>query len=238
MLNTYKTILSQRAQLTSDVYLYHFDLAEPKEIKFSAGQYLMIKVPTDRGPLSRLYSVASSAAEKNNFDLIIQIFPGGLASTFLSNLNLQDEVIFQGPAGKFNLNKNNRPKIFLATGTGIAPIKSILTANFPMNNFHLFWGLKTFKDLYLFDQLKKFNPKICLSREQNLNMIPEADRQYFDLGHVDAVMEKQLPELHLQGLPMTDCEFYLCGGREVVESLRQGLLAKNILPENIYFEKF
>jgi NAD(P)H-flavin reductase len=231
MLNTYKTILSQRTQLTSDVYLYHFDLAEPKKILFTAGQYLMIKVPTDRGPLSRLYSIASSSEQKNDFDLIVQIFPGGLASTFLSNLSIQDQVVFQGPAGKFSLNENDRTKIFLATGTGIAPIKSILTANFSMNNFHLFWGLKTFRDVYLLDQLKKFNPKICLSREENLEIIPKDDKQYFNLGHVDLVMEKQ-------GLNIAASEFYLCGGREVVESLRQGLLAKNILPENIYFEKF
>ncbi|MDO8741758.1 MAG: FAD-binding oxidoreductase, partial [Candidatus Roizmanbacteria bacterium] len=101
MLTTFKTLLTSKTQLNSDTYLYHFDLIEPKEIKFRAGQYLMIKIPTDNGWISRLYSIASSTAEKNSFELIIQIIPGGLASGYLSGLKVKDELIFQGPAGFF-----------------------------------------------------------------------------------------------------------------------------------------
>ncbi len=237
MLNAYKTILSQRIQLTADVYLYRFDLIEPKEIVFTAGQYLTLKISTDRGPLSRLYSIASANSEKNNFNLIIQIFPGGLASTFFSNLNIQDEVIFYGPSGKFSVKENNRPKIFLATGTGIAPIKSILISEQQLlkANFYLFWGVKTLKDAYLVEEIKKFNPKICLSREENLDAISETDRPYFDLGYVNLSLEKQLNN---NRMPITDYDFYLCGGKEIVESLRSFLINKGILTSNIFFEKF
>ena len=122
----------------------------------------------------------------------------------------------------------------------VIPASNLQPQN-PASNFQhqtsifLFWGLKTYKDVYLFDELKEFNLKICLSRESNLNMILEPDRQYFDLGHVDQVMERQLANYRLQ---ITDYEFYLCGGRNVVESLRQNLLSKNIPQEYIYFEKF
>ena len=57
MLLTYKTILSKKSQLNSDTYLYHFDLIEPREINFKAGQYLMIKIPTDKDPVSDRKSV-------------------------------------------------------------------------------------------------------------------------------------------------------------------------------------
>ncbi|MDO9027763.1 MAG: FAD-binding oxidoreductase [Candidatus Roizmanbacteria bacterium] len=236
MLSTYKTILSQKTQLTSDVYLYDFDLIEPKEINFKAGQYLMIKITTDKGPVSRLYSIASSAAEKNSFELIIQIISGGLASNYLSNLKVKDEIVFQGPAGMFRLKENDRPKIFLATGTGIAPVRSILkNFQFSIFNFQLFWGLKNYQDVYLLDELKQFNPTICLSREQNLGMISENDKKYFELGHIDQCLEKQLENY---GLRITDYDFYLCGRREAVESLRLFLINKGVLQENIYFEKF
>jgi len=228
MLLTYKTLLSQKSQLNSNTHLYHFDLLEPKEIVFKAGQYLMLKVPSDKGPVSRLYSIASSAAEKNSFELIIQIIPGGLASNYLSNLKVKDEIIFQGPAGMFGLKENDRPKIFLTTGTGIAPVKSMLESyQLPVSSYSLFWGLKTYKDIYLFDELKEFNLKICLSREQNLNMILENDKKYFELGHVDSYCPL-----------LTTADYYLCGGRQIVESLRQFLIAKNIPKENIFFEKF
>jgi NAD(P)H-flavin reductase len=232
VLITYKTILSYKSQLNSNTYLYHFDLLEPKEIIFKPGQYVILKVPADKGVVSRLYSIASPNSNKNSFELIIGLIPGGLASNYLFSLEEKTEVIFQGPAGMFELRKNDRKKTFMVTGTGIAPILSMIKSNLPPiksgSNFQLFWGLKNYKDVYLFEELKKFNIKICLSREENFNMIPEADRKYFELGHIDKTIERQID----------NSEFYICGGRLVVESLKQFLLSKNIPGENIIFEKF
>lgn len=252
MLLTYKTLLTKKSQLNSNTYLYHFNLLEPKEIIFKAGQYLILKVPSDRGPVSRLYSIASPNTNKNNFDLIIGIIPGGLASNYLFSLEENTEVVFEGAAGVFLLKKNEKIKTFLVTGTGIAPARSILISNIKdqilktqikNQKFYLFWGLKKFEDIYLLEELKQlsnetleqFKFKICLSREQNLNMIPELEKKYFDLGHVDTCFEKQLKDY---GLRIMDYEFYICGGRNVVEALKQTLLDKNIPFENIIIERF
>lgn len=244
MLITYKTILSHKSQLNSNTYLYHFDLLEPKEIVFKPGQYVILKVPSEKGPVSRLYSIASSNNNKNSFELIIELIPGGLASNYLFSLKEKTEVIFQGPAGKFELRKNDRTKIFMVTGTGIAPIRSMLISNIKNQKFILFWGLKYYQDVYLLNELKQwsnetmkqFSFKIYLSREENLNMIPEADRKFFELGHVDSCFMKQSNNETMKQL--NEFEFYLCGGRLFVESLKQFLLNKNVLGENIVFEKF
>jgi len=253
MLSTFKTILFKKSQLNSNTYLYHFNLLEPKEINFRAGQYLMLKVPSDKGPVSRLYSIASSNTIKNSFDLIIGIIPGGLASNYLFSLTENTEVIFQGPAGMFGLKENDREKIFLVTGTGIAPIRSILISNIKdqisklqskSQKYNLFWGLKNYSDVYMLDEFKQLNNeamkqfefKICLSQEQNLDMIPEEDKKYFELGHVDSCFGKQYNNITIEQL--SNIELYLCGGRTVVDSLRQFLLTKNVPQENIYFEKF
>ncbi|MBI5122877.1 hypothetical protein HZA75_03385 [Candidatus Roizmanbacteria bacterium] len=237
MLNIYKTTLSKKSQLNSNTYLYNFNLLEPREINFKAGQYLMIKIPTDKGPVSRLYSIASPNTNRNSLELIIGMVPGGLASNYLFSLKENTEVVFQGPAGMFGLKENNGPKIFLTTGTGIAPVKSMLESyQLPVSSYSLLWGLKTYKDIYLFDELKEFNLKICLSREQNLDMIPEVDKKFFELGHVDSCFEKQFNNGTMKQL--NNYDFYLCGGRNIIESLRQFLVAKNVPKENIYFEKF
>lgn len=245
MLQTYKTILSHKSQLNSNTYLYHFDLIEPKEISFRPGQYVMLKVPSEKGPVSRLYSIASPNTIKNSFQLVIEIVPGGLASSYLLGLKEKNEVIFQGPAGMFGLKENEKEKIFLVTGTGIAPVRSMLISNikdqiskiqFKNKKYYLYWGLKNYKDVYMFSDFKQLainnqqlSINICLSREQNLDMIPGADRKYFTLGHVDSCFSQQLNN---------NMEFYLCGGRNIVESLKQFLLAKNVSMENIIFEKF
>ncbi|MFA6081281.1 MAG: FAD-binding oxidoreductase [Patescibacteria group bacterium] len=230
MLLTYKTVLSKKVQLNSNTYLFHFDLIDPKGLVFKPGQYVILKVPSNKGPVSRLYSIASSDNYKNSFELIVGLIPGGLASNYLYSLKEKTEVIFQGPAGLFSLRDNNRTKIFLVTGTGIAPVRSIINSKFKFQNSNLliFWGLKNYKDVYLFEEFKKFNIKICLSREESLNMIPEVDRKYFDLGHINKAVEGQFD----------NSEFYICGGRNVVESLKLFLIAKNIPLENIIFEKF
>ncbi len=237
MLNTYKTILAKKTQLNSNTYLYNFDLLEPKEIIFKPGQYVMLKVPSPKGPVSRLYSIASSDTAKNSFDLIIEIVPGGLASNYLFSLGEKSEVIFQGPAGMFGLKKNERDKIFMVTGTGIAPIRSILISNIKNQKYYLFWGLKSFQDVYLLNELKKLGIqfKICLSREQNLDMIPEEDKKYFEIGHIDSCFDQHVENCKLK---IDNLDYYLCGGRQVVESLKQFLLIKNISQENIIFEKF
>ncbi|MFA6017003.1 MAG: FAD-dependent oxidoreductase [Patescibacteria group bacterium] len=235
MLLTYKTLLTKKTQLNSNTYLYHFDLIEPKEIIFKPGQYIMLKIPSGEGYVSRLYSIASPNTQKNSFELIIGIIPGGLASNYLFSLKENTEITFQGPAGMFGLRENEREEIFLITGTGIAPVRSMIKSNNKNHKFNLFWGLKNYKDIYLLDELKQFNPKICLSREQNLDMVPNEERKYFELGHVDSCFDK-LATSH-QSL-VTNSDFYLCGGRTAVESLRIFLLSKGVLLENIIFEKF
>ena len=237
MLTTYKTVLSKKSQLNSNTYLYHFDLLEPKEIIFKPGQYVMLKVPSDKGPVSRLYSIASPNTNRNSFELIIGMVPGGLASNYLFSLKENTEVIFQGPAGMYGMRENEKEKIFLVTGTGIAPILSMIKSEYKISNvkYQIFWGLKNYEDVYLFNELKKFNIKICLSREQNLNIIPEVDRKYFQIGHVDTCLEKQILDTKYSIL---NTDFYLCGGRLIVESLKQFLLIKGIPLENIIFEKF
>jgi len=242
MLTTYNTLLTKKTQLNSNTYLYHFDLIEPKEIFFKPGQYVMLKVPSAKGPVSRLYSISSSNTTKNSFELIIGIISGGLASNYLFSLKENTEVTFQGPAGMFGLKENNRDKIFLITGTGIAPVRAMLNSELRIQNSELFWGLKNYQDVYLLEELKNyelritnFKFKICLSREQNLDIVPKEDQKYFELGHVNSCLEKLFPNPYFL---VTNFDFYLCGGRNIVESLKQFLLAKNILQENIYFEKF
>ena len=231
MLTHFETVLAEKKLLAgNNIYLFNFKLISPSEIDFLAGQYLMLKVPTVKGFVSRMYSIASQPPLKDNFELIVEIIPHGLASTLLDKLNAGQGASFWGPEGAFAVKDKEKQKIILATVTGIAPIRSMLKDG--MTNYHLFWGLRNYKDVYLFEELKPFNPKICLSREENLETVSEGDRNYFDLGHVDEVMNK----LIIDGL--TGYEFYLCGGKATVESLKQGLLAKNITQENIHIERF
>ncbi len=158
------------------------------------------------------------------------------------NIAVKDTAQFQGPAGLFTLRENNRSKICMATGTGIAPILSILYSHLPeyeTTQFTLFWGLRTFDDVYYLEKLKELSSQypnfqffICLSKEENLDKISESDKKYFIKGRVMKGFDM------LQVTRYTLYDYYLCGGRDAVEFCRQYLLEKQIPKEQIHFEKF
>lgn len=242
MLQTLTTRLIQKIQLTSDVYLFKFTLLTPKEINFLPGQYVILNIPQNNGVvLHRLYSIASPPSQKGSFELVVKLIPEGVASLYFLNLKEGDNSFFQGPAGAFQLRQTNKDKVFLVTGTGIAPVMSMilnLLNSKSETGIFLFWGLPTFKDTFFIEELKNLKNKyknfhfnICLSQENNLEMVMTKDRGYFHLGHIDhgceEVMEKTM-----------DFEYYLCGRREVVESLKQYLFNSGVDKENVILEKF
>jgi NAD(P)H-flavin reductase len=248
MIQTYKTTLSEKKQLTSDVFLYKFKLIEPVTLSFIPGQYLILLVPKENGENARrLYSIASPNTTTGEFELLVKLIPNGCASMYFKKIQVNDECEFQGPAGMFTLRENQRDKIFMVTGTGYAPVRSILKSisnnQSPItNNYYLFIGFPYCKDVFLLDELKLLTSNfkhltfyICLSREQNLEMISEEDRKYFMLGRVTTGLEKLIENFKLK---TENFDYYLCGSREVIESLKQYLSEKAAPKEQVYFEKF
>lgn len=231
MPTSYKAILTGKKQLVDRTYLFTFKILEPDGFSFVAGQYLMLKVPKASGFVWRMYSIASPPGLGKTLELIIELIPNGLGSTYVDSLPINQHVEFMGPSGLFVLKNPERRRIFLVTGTGIAPVISMLKSG--MENYELYWGVKFYKEVFMLDELRRFEPRICLSREEDLSVIPETDKVFFHKGHVNELFEKTL-----DGRSVQDMEFYLCGGREIVESLRLFLLGRNVNRENIHFEKF
>jgi len=242
MLNTYQTILTNKKILTNDQLLLEFSLINPKEIIFKAGQYLILKI----GDKSRLYSIYSSENVKNSFTLMIKTIPNGLASDFFINLKAGESANFQGPAGVFYLHESEKDKIFLATYSGLAPLRSMIISylekskNKIVPKFNLFWGLRSYSDVCLFDELKQlsvdyqqFKFFICLSQENDLTKIKDEDRQYFKLGRINTSWEEFISKQCVN-----DHDYYLCAGNKVIVELNQFLLAKGVVKENIFLEKF
>lgn len=244
MLNSYKTKLIVKQSLTHDICLFCFQLQKPSELHFVAGQYMILMIPqSSANPLRRLYSIASSEKQIDNFELLIKLVDGGVGSEYLTNLQIGDLVDFQGPAGQFGLKENNKNKIFLATGTGIAPMMSMIetvTSKQSAVSAVLLWGVATIKDVFFLDKLKQFKIrrpnfdfKICLSREKDLSIINLNDKQYFSLGRINQALSIQYSKFQIP-----NSEFYICGRREMVEGLRTQLGQLGVDRERVFFEKF
>lgn len=117
---------------------------------FRAGQYLTVLLPDGD---SRLYSLANSPQHNDGAQLHVRTEPGGrFSDTTLATLATGDTLTVELPYGEFSLDPDSdEPVIFLATGTGFAPIKSIIEDQIARRRdrtIHLYWGARDEADLY------------------------------------------------------------------------------------------
>jgi ferredoxin-NADP reductase len=237
MIKDHTATLRSKKQLAGHIWSFTFDLPVGDETIFEAGQYMILKV----GNNYRQYSIATPTSQKNSFDLVVEILENGVGSDFLKVLPDGGQAQFKGPAGVFILRNSAPPvdKIFLATGTGIAPIRSMIMTHLEENRpgkLFLFFGLRNRADVYFeqeFSVLAQVHPqfqfKICLSKEESL----EGLDQYFAQGRVNISLEQLWQQRSIQ-----EFEYYICGGRTAVDSLKDYVIAKGAPTDRVFFERF
>jgi NAD(P)H-flavin reductase len=232
----FKAKLIDKKELAPGVLLLKF-FVEDDELDFIPGQFLQIRISDQK----RHYSIASPPIDKKTFEFIVRLVEGGVGSEFFKKAKIGDVAEFFGPFGNFTIKSKDKDKIFLATGTGIAPIRSQILSFIPEAkvSLFLFWGLKTRKDVYFFDEWKKlseaypnFHFKICLDFEENFEGL---DERYFAKGRVQENLLKFLAERNLK---IEDFEYYVCGVPAMVQATIDLLLKEGVKRESIFFERF
>lgn len=234
-----KAFLLSKKIVSPDVF-HLFFCYEGENLSYIPGQYIILTIPSSPTPLKRLYSLAGSNKNNNEFELIIKLVPDGAASEYIKTLNVGDAVDITGPAGLFAEQGTNNQKIFMTTGTGFAPIRSFLhSTNLSSAPRTLYWGLKNLSEVYLFEELLRleaeasnFHFTYCLSQQPSLTTIPAHLQHYFRSGHIDVVWSAQNTPINPHD------EFYLCGSRIVIETLRTLLLSRGVSKDKLFAEKY
>src|ERR1700674_4993371 len=126
-LQTFTACLVRSASLSEPTKHLEFETERVTRFGFVPGQWLSLKqAKPDGEELTRAYSIASPPAEDNRFALCLNRVQEGFMSNFLCDMKEGDEISCQGPFGDFILRPPLRDTIFIATGTGIAPLRSML----------------------------------------------------------------------------------------------------------------
>jgi ferredoxin-NADP reductase len=209
--------------------------SRPENFNFQAGQFLLIKYSPK---LMRAYSIASEPGKKN-IELIIRIIPGGQGSTIIDAAKVGDKFTIAGGMGHLLLSeKDNAELFFCVTGTGIAPIKSMINNEAKKKNprkMTLFYGGRNREDLAYLEELNTWatnlDVKLGLSGQENAKTLTIPNLKA-EIDHCR--ITKFLEEGTFSDL----AEFYICGNKGMVEGTNQLLLEKGIKKENIYFERF
>jgi ferredoxin-NADP reductase len=189
-------------------------------LAFRAGQHIRLQ---SQG-LERDYSLASGP-EDTPLALLIRHVPEGALSPFLASLEPGSELAFSGPRGHFAFRPSDRPAVFVATGTGIAPFSAMARSG--VRDFLLLHGVRTPEDLCYEDLFRAAAGEVvpCLTGQG----VGQPPRPEVFSGRVTTYLETNLPR--------RDYDFYLCGREEMIRDAT--LLVDEAFPgSRVYAEIF
>ena len=222
---------------SDDVAILQLQLPASERFQFLAGQYLEFLLKDNK---RRAYSIANAPHEEGLLELHIRHLPGGLFTDPLfgqtadgKQIKEKDILRFEGPLGSFFLREDSKkPIIFLASGTGFAPIKAMLTSiqNKKIDReIHFYWGGRRPKDLYMDSLCQEFTHTI-----PGFHYIP--------------VISEALPEDGWQGRTgfvhravmhdfsdLSSYQVYACGAPIVIAAARTDFVKECRLPEEEFF---
>ena len=218
-----------------DVAVLKLQLPAAERFQFLAGQYLAFLLKDGQ---RRAYSIANAPEQEGPLELHIRHLPGGLFTDFVFGavtpaLKEKDILRFEGPLGSFFLREDSKkPIIFLAAGTGFAPIKSIIEQmqiKKIERPIHLYWGGRRPNDLYMNALCESWAKEIA-----NFNYIPvisdalAEDHWKGRTGFVHQAVIDDHP--NLKGF-----QVYACGAPVMVNAARNDFAAKCQLPDEEFF---
>lgn len=121
----YTAAVNSVTNVAGEFYVAKLRLVEPKDMPYTAGQYVICKIGPPKG--NHTLSIASAPNPDGTIELLQSVAPMGEGSKWLLGLKPGDPLQFLGPLGKFVLQKESpRPKVFVATGCGIAPLRAMI----------------------------------------------------------------------------------------------------------------
>jgi Na+-transporting NADH:ubiquinone oxidoreductase subunit F len=227
---------------TYDIKQFKLKFQSGQGMQYTPGQYIQVLAPLyekSSEEVYRAYSISSDPKNKDTLELIVRRVPDGICTTYLFDyLKRGDPVKINGPYGQFCLRDTATPIIFIAGGSGIAPIKCMLHHMANTNNKRkaiFFFGVRTKKDMFLRKEIKEFEKMLHQFTFVPVVSQPEPDAEWDGAtGRVTDAAENYLKKQN----DTAQYEGYLCGSPGMIESCIKVLTESNIPEEKIYYDKF
>jgi len=222
-------------RVAPDVMIIFLKLPANERLQFLAGQYIDILMKDGK---HRSFSLANAPHDDELLQLHVRNYRGGaFAEHVFTQMKEKDILRFEGPLGTFFLREDSdKPIIFVASGTGFAPVKSILEHAFHVQNVRgnerqmvLYWGNRTGPDLYM--------PNLPGSWQQehsNFTFIPVLSEPLVTdnwNGRTGLVHQAVLQDFD----DLSGYQVYACGTPAMVEAAHREFITLRGLPEDEFF---
>lgn len=229
MVNKFKAEVKDIEQLTPDVR--HFRLLVPKEFTFKPGQFIQVIVDKNT---KRAYSIASAPNEHGYIELCVKKVKKGIGTNYLFSRQRGDTIDLMGPYGFLGEGDMKKDLVFISTGTGIAPFRSIiynLLENKHKKKIILLTGFRYKRDRLYLNELKVLQEKYKNFKHFNIVSDPEDPNYKGEVGRVQLLMEKHIPK-NFSG------DYYICGIKGMVLDVEELLLSQGVDKKRIHMERF
>ncbi|MEE2061535.1 2Fe-2S iron-sulfur cluster-binding protein [Rhodococcus artemisiae] len=212
------------------------ELDEP--LSFRSGQFceFILDDHASGEQVRRCYSIASSPAAGSKLEFCIKVVERGFFGTLLKNLTPGDKVELQGPFGTMSYKGDGREVVMAATGSGIAPLLSILRdlgEGDARPKITLYYGARSMIELGYVDELTAlsrdrdwFECYFCISQEET-----PSDSDLYRSGRVVENMARDIASgSHLDA--------YICGAPGMCDTVTGLLEAKGVPESRIFADRF
>jgi len=217
-----------KEQLAEDVVKLTCKLAPGTVFNYVPGQYVDLTI---KNVVTRSYSMATAETVDGSIELHIRLVPGGQATPMIfDEVQLKNVVAIEGPFGTFYLRDSDAPAIFLASGTGFAPIKALmeqLIADGNGRKVHLYWGGRAAQDLYMDD--------LCRQWQQDLDWFEYTPVLSDDVSGWDGRTGFVHAAVMADHADLSGYQVYACGAPIVIDSARRDFAAECGLDEGNFF---
>ncbi|CNK46597.1 CDP-6-deoxy-delta-3%2C4-glucoseen reductase [Yersinia enterocolitica] len=224
---TYPCKLDNIEFISNDIAILTLRLPPASKIEYFSGQFIDLIINGQR----RSYSIANAPDKK--IELHIRKVPNGLFSEIIFNeLKLQQLLRIEGPQGTFFVRDNSRPLIFLAGGTGFAPVKAMVEELISKNDkrpIHIYWGMPESK-LFYSDIAQKWAAEY--PHIQYVPVVSGEDRSWHgQTGFVHKAVINDFPEL-------SHYSIYACGSLAMISAAQQELIQYGLAEDQFFSDAF
>jgi CDP-4-dehydro-6-deoxyglucose reductase len=222
--------LMKKTRLAHDVMQLDLRLPPNQRLQFRAGQYIDLLLP---GGKRRSFSLANPPEHDDALQLHIREVPEGYFSGQLEGLREKSVLRLEGPHGQFWLrSEHQRPAVFIAGGTGYAPLRAMLMQAFDASYeppMHLFWGVRSEQDLY------SKEAEIWAAQHDGFSFTPVLSEPDSDwqgkCGWVHKAVLASYPALR-------DYDVYMAGPPPMIEAAKSEFLAAGLPQDQLFFDSF
>jgi ferredoxin-NADP reductase len=226
-----KAVLLDSYELAPETRHFQFEIADLDQFDFVPGQFVSLFHDFDGKPITRAYSIAG-VPHANRFELCLNRVEDGKLSPYLFGMNRGDSIDMKGPYGTFVF-REPHPTVMVATGTGVAPFRGMLTRRLPQDPQHaytLIFGVREENKLLYRREFEALE-----ATYSNFTFMPTLTRPpahwTVRTGRVQAHLLDFLGDRR-------EVDVYICGLKAMVDDVRVKLKELGFERKQIIFEKY